>query len=258
MACCPVWGKQRTYSICTTKKLRFVRSSRALRIDGRDGRVIDPLRPPACRARPTCLAHDGRRRTRVAFGRASAPVQVSHRKARRPFLDRMIRIMRPLVSACHIRRTRDGPALTTTSKVVVGKENYNGAAHSLSDRPHDVSLSCRARALGALTFWYQTPLPLEPIHPIQPCILSSAFPPRLSCLRLRAHCLRARRRSRFTSKNSSTQATAPIRTSSPRRRNPLVKPPAVRCSARDISPVRRGPIRSMDRKISSPPAIRTR
>jgi hypothetical protein len=118
MACCPVWGKQRTYPICTTKKLGFVRSSRALRIDGR---VIDPLRPPTCRARPTCLAHDGRRGTRVAFGRASASVQGLTQKGRRPFLDRMIRIMRPLVSACHIRRTRDGPALTTTSKVVVGK-----------------------------------------------------------------------------------------------------------------------------------------
>jgi hypothetical protein len=32
---------------------------------------------------------------------------------------------------------------------------------------------------------------------------------------LRAHCLRARRRSRFTSKNSSTQATAPIRGNRP-------------------------------------------
>jgi hypothetical protein len=31
MACGPVWGKQRTYPICTTKKPRSVRSSRALR-----------------------------------------------------------------------------------------------------------------------------------------------------------------------------------------------------------------------------------
>ncbi|MBB5470932.1 hypothetical protein OKW30_001914 [Paraburkholderia sp. Clong3] len=42
----------------------------------------------------------------------------------------------------------NGPALTTPSKVVVGKENYNGAARSLSDRPRDVSLSCCERALG--------------------------------------------------------------------------------------------------------------